>query len=272
MKLYGVIGDPVDHSLSPAIHRQFFFDTKIDGVYEKFFIPKGELEKGIRLLKMKKIKGFNVTIPHKRAIIPLLDEVDETARQIGAVNTVVEKNGKLIGYNTDEFGFMRALKSVVNDLAGKKIAIIGAGGAARAVYFSLKKEDVLKIDVANRTVENGVRLIRDGNGEDLSDALTLDQLQERIANYEIIVQTTPIGMYPNVLEQPIRLDLLKEGTVVFDLIYRPLETVFLTSAKKNGAICVNGVDMLLYQAAQSFFLWTGIFPHIESAREWMMKQ
>ncbi|WAA11528.1 shikimate dehydrogenase [Fervidibacillus halotolerans] len=272
MDRYGVIGDPIDHSLSPVIHHQFLFEANIEGEYRKILIPRSDLEKGIQMLRREGIKGFNVTIPHKEAIIPLLDEVDETAIQIGAVNTVVYKNGKFIGYNTDGYGFIRALKTVVKNLTGMKIAVIGAGGAARAVYFSLYKENVERIDVANRTIENARRLIGKYSPENFSEALSLEQLYDRMGNYDLIIQTTPVGMYPNVHELPISLNCLKKGTIVFDLIYRPLETEFLALAKKKGAIVENGINMLLYQAARSFWLWTGIDPDIESARKKMMKQ
>lgn len=271
-KLYAVIGDPIAHSMSPVMHNDLFSLYKLDGKYERKQIKHINLEAGIKELRTNQFAGFNVTIPHKTTIIPLLDEIDPLAKAIGAVNTVVNDNGKLIGYNTDGVGFIRGLQEVVFHLKGKKVLIIGAGGAARAIYFSLASEDIAEIDIANRTVEKAASLISTCPYEVNSKAYSIEEGEKLANDYEVIIQTTSIGMSPHTNCSPFSVANVQSGTVVCDIIYNPLETMFLTKAKQQGALTLNGLPMFVYQGALAFEKWTGIFPDTERMKNTILAQ
>jgi shikimate dehydrogenase len=272
-KLFGLIGCPVHHSMSPLMHNDAFHQLEIEAHYHAFHVETDKLEDAIKGLKALGIAGFNVTIPHKTAIIPLLDEVDEIALQIGAVNTVVNENGRLIGYNTDGFGFVRALREELGmEIKEKNILLIGAGGAARGIYFSLANSGALNIDLCNRTVDKAEQLISEGKLPVSSCAYSLEEVKQMLGNYDIIINTTSVGMYPNTNESPIMLTNLKKGAVVSDIIYNPLETKLLKEAKRNGATIQNGIGMFVYQGALAFEKWTGVFPDINRMRQIVIQQ
>ena len=271
-KRFGVIGDPVSHSLSPVIHHHFLSQFQIDGDYQKIHIKANEFDQKIYELKEQNLDGFNITVPFKTAILPFLDELSEEAKNIGAVNTVVNESGKWIGYNTDGFGFVQMIKNMDINLSNQKIAIIGAGGSTKSIYYYLIKEQPLLVDIANRTVEKAIKLIdRYQSNYSRNQAMSLEELEENISQYDIVIQTTSVGMVPKLNDMPIQLRNLNEGAFVFDIIYTPYETKFLKEAKKRGAICCNGLDMLLYQAAYAFYIWTKRMPNIELAKEQIMK-
>ncbi|MBA9025511.1 shikimate dehydrogenase [Peribacillus huizhouensis] len=259
-KVYGVIGDPIAHSISPAIQNDAFTHQKLDCIYHPFHITPENLSDAVKGMKAIGIAGFNVTIPHKTTIIPYLDEVDELAATIGAVNTVSYQDGKYIGYNTDAMGFYKALSDQISNLTEKKILVVGAGGAARAIYFTLLSAGTVSVDIANRTIEKAESLIADCPFEKQSVALTLIQAEEKLADYDVIIQTTSKGMSPDLDAMPISIHNLSEGTFVSDIIYNPLETKLLKEAKQKGCDIQNGLDMLVYQAALAFQIWTGITP------------
>jgi shikimate dehydrogenase len=272
-KLFGLIGCPVHHSMSPLMHNDAFKQFGIAAYYHAFHVEKEHLKDAVRGMKVLGIAGFNVTIPHKTAIIPFLDDIDEMALQIGAVNTVVNENGRLIGYNTDGEGFVRALCEELNiELTGKHILLIGAGGAARGIYFSLASRKAACIDLCNRTVDKAEELINERKIPVLSRAYSLDEAQQLLGNYDIIINTTSVGMYPHVEEMPLSLANLKKGTVVSDIIYNPLETMLLKEAKRYGAITQNGVGMFVYQGALAFEKWTGIFPDTNRMKQIVIEQ
>ncbi|HZG60592.1 MAG TPA: shikimate dehydrogenase [Anoxybacillus sp.] len=272
-KLFGLIGCPVHHSMSPLMHNDAFKRTGIDAYYHAFHVEKEHLKDAVQGMRALGIAGFNVTIPHKTAIVPFLDDIDEMALQIGAVNTVVNENGRLIGYNTDGEGFVRALCEELNiELAGKRILLIGAGGAARGIYFSLARSKASCIDLCNRTVSKAEELINERTISVLSRAYSIHEAQQSLGNYDIIINTTSVGMYPNVEEIPLSLDNLKKGTVVSDIIYNPLETMLLKEAKRCGAITQNGVGMFVYQGALAFEKWTGIFPDTNRMKQIVIEQ
>ncbi|MGX6442825.1 shikimate dehydrogenase [Neobacillus sp. K501] len=271
-KLFAVLGDPIGHSMSPVMHNDLFAFYKMDAHYHPFLVKKEGLKTVVEGLKAIGIAGFNVTIPHKSEIIPLLDEVDELARSIGAVNTVVNKNGRFIGYNTDGPGFLRGLEPYISSLTGKKVLVIGAGGAAKAIYFTLAKNKPVVIDIANRTVQKAAELIEACPFETSSKALSLEEAGDQLGNYDLIIQTTMIGMSPKITDQPIELDHLAKNALVCDIIYNPLETLILSEAKKQGARTQTGLDMFVYQGALAFELWTGIFPDIQRMRENVLEQ
>lgn len=260
-KIYAVIGDPIAHSMSPAIHNDAFEKKILDAEYIAFHVKPDGLGDAVRGMKAIGICGFNITMPHKETIIPFLDEVDDLARAIGAVNTVFNKDGRLIGYNTDGIGFIKALEEeLTGDLTKKKTLIIGAGGAARAIYFTLVKEGVKQIDIANRTKDRAVNLILECPYDNQSTALTFAEAEQRMAEYDLIIQTTSIGMSPNSKDAPLNVANIKESALVSDIIYNPLKTKILMDAEQNGAKIQNGVGMFVYQGAIAFQIWTGIMP------------
>ncbi|MGM0835821.1 MAG: shikimate dehydrogenase [Bacillota bacterium] len=261
-KLYGVIGCPIQQTMSPLIQNDAFLHLGMDAYYHAFHVEPKDLETAVKGLKALGVSGFNVTIPHKEAIIPLLDEVDEHALQIGAVNTVVHENGIMKGYNTDGPGYVEALKRVtpIND---KRMLIIGAGGAARAIIYSLVQETGVTADILNRTPDKALSLIEEFSFEDRCRAVTKEEAVRSLPTYDVIVQTTSVGMHPHVEETPIALTTLKENAVVSDIIYNPLETKLLKEARLKGAVVQNGVQMFVYQAALAFQHWTGNVPDVD---------
>lgn len=271
-KLFAVLGDPIGHSMSPQMHNDLFSFYNINASYLPFQVKSDRLEDAVKGLKALGAGGFNVTVPHKSAIIPYLDEVDELAMNIGAVNTVVNENGKLIGYNTDGPGFFKGLEGYMPSLSGKRVLIIGAGGAARAIFFTLAKNGPLSIDIANRTINTAEKLIEECPFSLSSKAVSLDTAKELMGGYDLIIQTTMIGMHPKVSEQPVKFTKLKEQALVCDIIYNPLHTQFLLEAKQKGALIQNGIDMFVYQGALAFEKWTGIFPDVQRMRENVLKQ
>jgi shikimate dehydrogenase len=271
-KLYAVLGDPIGHSMSPVMLNDLFSLYKIDAHYLPFQVKAEVLGDAVKGLKAIGVGGFNVTIPHKSEIIPFLDMIDELASNIGAVNTVVNEGGKLIGYNTDGPGFLQGLSAYVPSLSGQRVLIIGAGGAARAIYFTLAKEKPQKVDIANRSIDKARSLIADCPYSISSTAHTLDEASRILGDFDLIIQTTMIGMSPKIDDQPINLNNLRKQAMVCDIIYNPLETQFLHEANVKGATIQNGIEMFVYQGALAFEKWTGIFPDVQRMRNIVLKQ
>ncbi|RYI31526.1 shikimate dehydrogenase [Bacillus infantis] len=259
-KLFAVIGDPIGHSMSPAMHNDLFGIYGLDACYVPLKVRREDLGDAVKGLRAIGVAGFNVTVPHKTEIMPFLDEIDQLAEAIGAVNTVLNKDGKLIGYNTDGEGYVRGLASEVPDFSRKKILIAGAGGAAKAIYYTLAQKGVQAIDICNRTAAKAEALADKCPFPVRTDALGFQQAEEKLAEYDIIIQTTPIGMLPDVNALPFGLYNLKAGAFVSDIIYNPLETQFLREAKNKGASIQNGLKMFVCQGALAFERWTGTFP------------
>ncbi len=235
------------HSLSPVMHNQAFAAAGYNAVYLAFKVTDpGTAIKGIKALNFK---GVSVTLPHKVAVMEHLDEIDETAARIGAVNTIANNQGRLIGYNTDCAGAIEALKTRTA-IKDKSLALIGAGGAARAIGFGLVAAGG-RVTVLNRSRTNGERLAQDLQAE-------FSPLNDWQPNrYEILINTTPVGMHPETVATPIPKEELSKDMVVMDIIYNPLETRFLREAAAIGCRTINGVDMFVFQGAQQFELWTG---------------
>ena len=254
--LYGVIGNPVRHSLSPALHNAAFSATGFNAVYLAF--ETGDIEECVKGIRALGIKGISVTIPFKTAVIPFLDKIDPLARRIGAVNTIVNNKGRLKGYNTDAIGALKALKNKT-ELPGMTCLIIGAGGAARAIGFMLKEQDVA-VSIVNRSRKRGEALAR-------SLGCPFVPLAEiRGAKGGILVQTTPVGMYPHIDQCPVPEHILEQGMVVMDIVYIPAETRLLKSARNRGCVTIGGVAMFIHQGAEQFRLWTGFDPPVASMR------
>ncbi|MBV7505897.1 shikimate dehydrogenase [Bacillus sp. sid0103] len=271
-KLFAVLGDPIGHSMSPIMLNDLFSFYNMDAVYLPFHVKDEYLHDAVKGLKAVGVGGFNVTVPHKSKIIPFLDGIDDLAAKIGAVNTVVNENGQLIGYNTDGPGFLKGLNAILPQIEGQKVLIIGAGGAARAIYFTLAKEKPLKLDIANRTIENASGLIKECPYSVSSRACSFEKASATIGEYDLVIQTTLIGMSPKINEQPISLNNIRNHSVFCDIIYNPLETQFLKEAQQKGAIIQNGLDMFVYQGALAFEKWTGNFPDVERMRDNVLKQ
>jgi shikimate dehydrogenase len=256
-KTFAVIGDPIDHSLSPNIHSAAFRELNLENSYIAYRIPKGELSDGIESLKKIKIDGFNVTIPHKVEMMKYLDKMDESCSIIGAVNTVTNTEGILKGYNTDMDGFLDPFKKKEIKIQDKKILLLGAGGAARAIVAGVAKEKAKHITIANRTLENANNLAQFANKIGLNaDAITIENAGNDLKNYDIIVNATSIGLKNE--PSPISLESIKPETIVYDIVYMPMNTDFLKKAKEKGAKIIYGYEMLLGQAVRAFEIWHGI--------------
>ncbi|MGM0874344.1 MAG: shikimate dehydrogenase [Bacillota bacterium] len=262
--LYGLIGCPVEHSMSPDIHNDAFKEKNIDGYYHAFHIEPDQLSESVQALKVLGVKGFNVTIPHKISIIPYLDELNETAKIVGTVNTVVNVNGRLIGHNTDGNGYIRSLTHVLKKpIADHKILIIGAGGAARGIYYTLAHQGCQVIDLCNRTVSKAAELIKECPFKNTSKALPLEEAELYLESYDIIIQTTSVGLHPNINCKPLSLKNAKKSAVVSDIVYNPIKTALLEEAEELGLTIHNGVGMLVHQAVLAFELWTNEIPSVE---------
>ncbi len=253
-KSFAVIGDPIDHTLSPNIHSAAFRELNLDCSYIAFRIPKGELEEGLEGLKKIKIDGFNITIPHKIEMMKYLDKIDESFSLIGAVNTVTNKDGSLKGYNTDMDGFLEPFKKKELNIENAKVLLLGAGGAARAIVAGFAKEKANSITIANRTLENAEELSEFAKKIGLvSNAIKIENVNDTAKNYDIIVNATAIGLKNE--PSPISLEGINEKTIIFDIVYMPMNTDFIKKAKEKKAIIIFGYEMLLGQAVRSFEIW-----------------
>ena len=256
--IVGLIGHPVEHSFSPPMHNAAFDALGMDYAYVAFDVDPQDLQSAVEGAKSLNIKGFNVTIPHKIEVMQFLDEIDDVAALIGAVNTIDFK--ELKGYNTDGIGAVKAIEEVT-PIKDKNVVVAGAGGASRAISFYLAKYGAESLTILNRNVDKAQSLAGDVSGSDFIDNVKADSISE-ISGYlkdaDILVDTTPIGMHPNIDDEPIAsADDMHEDLVVFDAVYNPNETVLLKEAIKAGAKPVYGIKMLLYQGAESFKIWTG---------------
>lgn len=267
-KLYGVIGDPIAHSLSPAMHNKELKELGINAYYHPFHILKQDLKTAIEGMKVIGVNGFNITVPHKAAIIPLLDKIDPLAKAIGAVNTVVKEEGQFVGYNTDGVGFVESLKEDwKEDLTNDKTLIIGAGGAAKAIYYTLLSMGVQQVDICNRTIQKAEALIAAQPYDANSKALSLEEAESNMGDYSLVIQTTSIGMDPDIAQSPLSLKNLKPAAFVSDIIYNPRETKFLKQAVEQGAKTQNGLGMLVYQGALAFEKWTNKKPEVRRMKQ-----
>ena len=254
MKKYLVIGNPIEHSLSPKLHNFWFKSNNINAIYEKQQLDENQLKNLILELKEKKIHGINVTVPFKKKIIPFLDQLSKEAKSTQSVNTIYFNNSKIIGHNTDADGFEIAIKKLKYNVANKRVMILGAGGVVPSIIFALNKMNVSSITISNRTKEKAENL------KDLFKNLKIVNWGE-ITDFDMIINATSVGLKK---EDEINLDLFKVGKNKFfyDVIYNPKETNFLKTGKKLGNITENGKLMFVYQAFFAFRLWHGINPEI----------
>ncbi len=261
-RLCAVIGDPVEHSLSPEIQNAAFLHARLDFTYVAFHVARGRLLHALNGVRAMGIRGLSVTIPHKVDIIPFLDEVAPEAAYVGSVNTVLNDNGRLVGHSTDGRGAVRAFESKGVQVAGKSILVLGSGGAARAIAFALAvldpKPNIRILGVIPEELENLANDLTSRTDTPVSsDLLTARSVERGTAEAEIIVHATPVGMAPKIDVSLIPAELLRPDLVVFDAVYTPLKTRLLQSAEQAGARIVPGLGMFVHQGAIQFELWTG---------------
>jgi len=292
-KYVGLIGYPLGHSVSPAMHQAAFDHYKLDIRYELWETEASELVTVVERLRRPETLGANVTVPHKEAMIPFMDELDDLALEVGAVNTIVNRGGRLVGYNTDAGGFLKALRQKGGfNPAGKRAVLVGAGGVARAAGFALARAGVKSLVIADIITERARGLASDlerslartqgppprscVDAPDMGGIASLGfetwpapeiralspddpQFEEAISRCDLLVNCTPVGMRHSSTEgkSPVEAKLIPKGALVYDMVYNPLETPLLTDAKKAGARTLSGLAMLVYQGAMSFELWTG---------------
>lgn len=260
-KNIGIIGYPIEHSLSPMMQNAALKEAGLDYFYIAMPVDPAQLSEAVLGLKVLGFEGFNVTIPHKINIISLLDEIDDHAKMIGAVNTVVIRQGKMIGYNTDSVGFIAALEKNNFTIRGKHAVLLGAGGAALAVIWGLITRGITSLTLGVRNVNKVKSLMM--KFENYAEINIVDwadtEFHQSVKSCDLLINTTPLGMAPHIEQSPpVQWDLINKKTFVCDLIYNPIVTKFLDLAKENGNRTMNGEGMLVEQGAAAFKLWTGL--------------
>ena len=259
----GIFGYPISHSISPAMHQAALDHAGIDATYDAWETPPDALAQGVLMLRGDDYLGANVTVPHKQAVMEHLDQIDELATRIGAVNTIVNEGGRLLGSNTDAAGFIDSLRDEAGlNPSGLEAVLVGAGGAARAAAYALAIEGAASLTIANRTLERARTLADEVGRTGLkAQALALDddELPHRCLEARLIVNSTSVGMLHGPAEgiSPIPPEFIRPGVVVYDMVYNPADTPLLKTARSGGAKVAGGLLMLVYQGAASFRQWTG---------------
>ena len=255
MKKFIVIGNPIEHSLSPLLHNYWIKKNSIDAIYDKQKLNEDELEQYILQIKEKKISGINVTVPFKKAIIPFLDELSTEAKSTQSVNTIYLRNNKVVGHNTDIFGFEMSIQKSKYNLKDKEVLILGAGGVVPSIIFALNKMKISKIKISNRTKDKA---------ENLKTIFKNIEIIEwgEAPNFDMIINATSLGLKK---EDKINLDFssISKNKFFYDVIYNPIETNFLKIGKNLGNITLNGKLMFIYQALSAFNIWHGLEPDVD---------
>jgi shikimate dehydrogenase len=269
-RVCGVIGDPIEHTLSPTIQNAAFNHLKLDFVFLAFHVTAAELENAMRGMRGLGIHGLNVTMPHKSTIINHLDTVDSAVQFLGSANTILNKDGTLSGFNTDGVGALNTLRENGINLSDKKVLLLGAGGAAKAIAFSFAQE-AGSICILNRAPEKAAVLADALNcvfgTKVMGGALSSSAVQDNVQDADILVNATSVGMHPQVDQSLVAPQWLKSDLAVMDIVYNPVETKLAKDAKAAGAKVISGVEMLIYQGAASFKIWTGKSAPIEVMRK-----
>lgn len=272
----GLFGNPVAHSLSPLLHNYTLQQMGLNYVYLPFAISTDKIKEAVAAIRSLNFQGVNVTIPYKEAVIPYLDDISPEAEACGAVNVISNEGGCLRGYNTDGAGFTAALQDEGVAIQGKTL-FIGAGGAARSLALALAYKgashlDLMDLDVAKAEALASSLAVPDGVIV-TAHQMNNGKFSELAATSSIIINCTPVGMYPNVNQSPVaNLDMLQSGTVVCDIIYNPLNTKFLTLGQDRDLKTVNGLDMFVHQAALSLEIWLGINPPVQQMKEVLLRE
>lgn len=254
-----LIGNPVEHSMSPKMHSNAFKEVGINAIYIATKVEKNNVKAAVESITALNFLGANVTIPHKVAVMKFVDEIDPIARDIGAVNTIVNREGKLFATNTDGLGFMRSMKQAGIKLKGMNCVMVGAGGVARAISFNLLQEiNHLKItDIKKKVIDGLVSNLQQRYSNKVSSFNpSKNVLKTELKKADLLLNCTPIGMFPKHEESPVPKEFLRNDLVVFDAIYNPIETLLIKNAKEEGAKAIGGSKMFLYQGVEAFELWT----------------
>jgi shikimate dehydrogenase len=265
-KIIGIFGNPIEHTLSPQMHNSAFKSLKLDMCYIPFRVSPDSLSQAVNAIKGLNMLGANITVPHKEKAIPLLDEVSEEAKFIGAINTVVNSDDKLTGYNTDGRGFMSSLSEENISVEGKSVFIIGTGGASRAISYYLS-EEALKLSFFDVDKPKAEKLLADLNK--IRDNVFLHDSADDIDKFDMVINATPLGLKPSD-PMPLDPDLLHKEIILCDLVYK--KTNLLREAEKKGCKIINGSGMLLWQGVLAFELWTGIKPPVDVMREALLSR
>jgi shikimate dehydrogenase len=263
-----VLGDPIEHSLSPVMHNAAFQHLKLNFVFLAFRVTSDHVENALRGVRALGIRGLNVTMPHKNTVTEFLDDADAAVRFLRTANTILNQDGRLRGFNTDGVGAVKALKNNGVNLAGKKVLLLGAGGASKAIAFSLARE-VAEICVLNRDAAKARELasVLEPCGKKIEgNELTLERIAQELPDTDVLINATSVGMSPNAHQSLIRPEWLRADLSVMDIVYNPIETKLLREAKAAGAKVINGVEMLLYQGAASFEIWMSCPAPIDTMR------
>ncbi len=266
----GVIGDPIEHTLSPIMHNAAFEALKIDYVFLAFKVKSAEVENAMRGMRGLGIHGLNVTMPHKNAVIKYLDEVDPAGKTIASANTILNKDGRLLGFNTDGIGALNALEQNGVEPKGKKVLLLGAGGAAKAIAYTLSQE-ADELVILNRTPKQATELAdllkQKFNKKIKAGELSPSAVEDNLADSDVLINATSVGMKPNANQTHVQPEWLKPDLAVMDIVYDPIETKLAKDAKAAGAKVVSGVEMLIYQGAVSFEIWTACKAPVEVMRK-----
>jgi shikimate dehydrogenase len=258
-RICGVIGDPIEHTLSPTIHNAAFNHLKLDFVFLAFRVKATDLENAMLGTRGLGILGLNVTMPHKNKVVDYLDEKDPTVKFLGSANTILNRGGKLSGFNTDGIGALQALRENSVDLSEKKVLLLGAGGAAKAIAFSLAPE-VGELLILNRAGEKATKLgeaLRQiSDKEIVSGSISKDVISQNLADSDVLINATSVGMHPTADQSLVPRQSLRPDLTVMDIVYNPIETKLAKEAKAAGAKVISGVEMLIYQGAASFKIFT----------------
>ena len=269
-RVCGVIGDPIEHTLSPIMQNAAFNALKLDYTFLAFKVKNAELENAVNGMRALNIRGLNVTMPHKSTILNFLDRTDLSAQIVNSVNTILNKEGKLLGFNTDGVGALKALRENGVELKGRKVLLLGAGGAARAIAYAMAKESD-ELAVLNRTLKQSQGLAKllekTVNKKIGAGSLSPKEIQQNLQDSDILINATSIGMKPKPEESLVAPKLLRPDLAVMDIVYNPIETKLAKDAKAAGAKVVSGVEMLIYQGAASFEIWTGKSAPVEVMRQ-----
>jgi shikimate dehydrogenase len=273
-RVCGVIGNPIEHSLSPIMHNAAFEALRLDYVFLAFKVKPAQVEPAVNGMKALNIRGLNVTMPHKSTVINHLDRVDLSAQIVNSVNTILNKENLLFGFNTDGVGALKALRENGVEPKGRKVLLLGAGGAARAIAYTLAKE-ADELAVLNRTVKQAQELAKllekSLNKKVVAGSLSPSDIQRNIEDSDILVNATSVGMKPKPDESPVAAKALRSNLAVMDIVYNPVETKLAKDAKAVGAQVISGVEMLIYQGAASFEIWTGKSAPVEVMRKAVLK-
>lgn len=274
-KICVLIGDPVEHSFSPLIHNAGFNALGINFVYVACLVK--DLEHAIIGIRALNIRGASITIPHKVKAVSFVDKLDDLSQKIGSINTIVNQKGKLIGYNSDGMGALKTFQDRTIDLKGKSVLVLGSGGVARAITFSLVVRGEVKrlyiLGIIKEEMNTLVEDLKKNRGIDIQGVLLQeDSLQKTLSTSDILINCTPIGMYPKSRESPVPSSFLRPGLLVFDVVYNPPQTTLLKDAQKTGCMTVSGLEMFINQAIVQFELWTGEKAPVDVMKKVLLEQ